>query len=64
MSLLHELIIERIRMGGLSGHWVLDVYSHLLDHGASSEDAIKAMDLFVDDIIVVANTKHEERADD
>jgi hypothetical protein len=32
---------------------LLDVYNYLIAHGASPDDAIKAMSLFVDEIIAM-----------
>ena len=46
---LRKLIIERIRSKGVGTSWVIDVYHHLIEHGASPDDAIEAMSLFVDE---------------
>jgi len=53
MDLLRKLIIERVKTNSGTCFWLLDVYNHLIDHGASPDDAIKAMSLFVDEIIAM-----------
>jgi hypothetical protein len=53
MDLLRKLIIERVKTNNGTSFWLLDVYNYLIDHGASPDDAIKAMSLFVDEIITM-----------
>ena len=53
MDLLRKLIIERVKTNNGASFWLLDVYYHLIAHGASPDDAIKAMSLFVDEIIAM-----------
>lgn len=48
---LRKLIAERIKAKGASPFWLTDVYLHLLDQGAPPDDAIKALSLFVDEVI-------------
>jgi hypothetical protein len=60
MDPLRKLIIERIRAkGGAGTPWVLDVYYHLLGHGVSHDDAVKAMGQFVDDCITLKTPRME-----
>jgi hypothetical protein len=60
MDLLRKLIVERITANGCSGLWLLDAYHYLLGHGASSADAIKALESFVDEAIVMKAAKKRE----
>ena len=53
MDLLRKLIIERVKTNSGTCFWLLDVYNYLIAHGASPDDAIKAMSLFVDEIITM-----------
>jgi hypothetical protein len=61
MDLLRKLIMERTRETGCTGPWVLDVYYYLIGHGASRDDAVKAMTFFVDDIIAIKRMRQVER---
>jgi hypothetical protein len=52
MDVLRSLIVERTRCGvGVGNSWALDVYYYLLGHGARPEQALIAMNAFVDDVI-------------
>jgi len=49
---LRALIIGRINSHGHGPFWVLDVYHHLVcSQGVSPDDASKALNAFVDEII-------------
>jgi hypothetical protein len=47
------LIVERIRDKGYKADWLLDVYFHLTNNGASAADAISAMERFVDEAVAM-----------
>jgi hypothetical protein len=51
MSDLRSVIVERIKARGSSSFWILDAYYHLISSGIAPDDAIKAMSLFVDEVI-------------
>ena len=51
MSELRNLIIDWIRANDCRGNWLVHLYSHLMGRGASPDDAIEAMELFVDESI-------------
>ena len=59
---LRGLIIEQSRTGGIVGRgvWVLHVYIHLLDHGATPVDAMAAMTSFVNEIIAMKSKSNEQ----
>jgi hypothetical protein len=59
MDLLRKLIIEKTRSG--TSFWALDVYHYLIGHGASHADALKAMNLFVDEAIAAKTHKSRYR---
>ncbi|MEH2565303.1 hypothetical protein [Bradyrhizobium sp. AZCC 2289] len=61
MSDLRSMIIARIRERGPS-FWVLDAFHHLVSNGASPDDAIKAMDLFVDEMIEKKKAQQSDAA--
>jgi len=61
MSELRKQIIEWIREHGGTG-WVLGTYCYLIAHGASPDDAINAVSLFVDEIIARKQGQLGERA--
>jgi len=49
---LRSLIVERTRHGiGVGQSWALDVYYYLLGHGARPEQAMQAMNEFVEEVI-------------
>jgi hypothetical protein len=56
---LRGMIIKWIRANSASGHWLLHVYYHLIGHGASPDDAIKALELFVDDAVAMKERQGE-----
>jgi hypothetical protein len=56
---LRKLIIERIKTHGCGGCWLLDVFRHLIDHGAAPDDAINALSLFVDEAIAMKARRGE-----
>jgi predicted secreted protein len=61
LSDLRKLIVERIKAkGGVRGSWVLEVYYHLLSLGVSPDDATKAMNAFVDEIIAMKAAQMNE----
>ena len=45
---MNRQIVEWIRHHDMSEYWLLDLYRHLTTQGATSEDALTAMSLFVD----------------
>ena len=52
MEVLRSLIVERTRGGiGVGQSWALDVYYYLLGHGARPEQAMQAMNAFVEEAI-------------
>jgi hypothetical protein len=52
MEVLRSLIVERTRGGiGVGQSWVLDVYYYLIGHGARPEQAMQAMNAFVEEAI-------------
>ncbi len=51
MNDLRSMIIERVKTHGPSGFWILDTYHHLISNGVPADDAITAMNLFVDEVI-------------
>jgi hypothetical protein len=55
---LRRLIIEWIKTNGGSRLWLLGVYHYLIGHGADPDDALKAMELFVDEICA-SKAKHK-----
>ena len=62
MDLLREQIVERIRGRRNAGvPWVLDVYWHLVNRGATPDQASQAMSEFVDDLIAT-KIRRPERA--
>ena len=51
---MRKLIIEWVRNNDCSGGmWLLGMLHHLTSCGASMEDAVKAMERFVDDAILL-----------
>jgi hypothetical protein len=50
---LRKLIVEWISANSLGPYWLLDVFRHLINHGASADDALAAMSLFVDEAIAL-----------
>lgn len=50
---LRAVIIQRIKTNGCSGNWLLDLFWHLIGHGASPAEAIAAMEAFVDELIAI-----------
>ena len=45
------LIVEWVRANDCRGNWLVHLYVHLTGHGASPDDAIEAMERFVDESI-------------
>lgn len=60
MSPLRALIVRRIQAKGPGPFWLLDVYVHLTERGASSDDALEALRDFVDEIIAAKHRQLEE----
>jgi hypothetical protein len=59
MDLQRKLIVEWIKTNGCTGLWLLDAYHYLLGHGVSSADAVKALELFVDEAIALKAERKE-----
>jgi hypothetical protein len=53
MDDLRRLIVDWIKANGMKRHWLLNVFQYLISHGASPEDAIRALNDFVDEAIVM-----------
>lgn len=56
---LRKLIVEWIKANGVSPIWLLDVYYYLRGQGVSTDDAIKALQLFVDEVVAMKAKKKE-----
>jgi hypothetical protein len=50
--IMRQMIVDRTRIGGV-GSWPLNTYSHLINCGVTSEDAIQAMNAFLDEVIAL-----------
>lgn len=48
---LRKQIVEWIRNNDMSEYWLLDLFRYLTSHGATGEDALTAMSLFLDQVI-------------
>lgn len=58
MNDLRSMIIERIKTRGPSPFWMLDTYYHLVSNEVAPDEAIKAMSLFVDEVIERKKARH------
>jgi hypothetical protein len=55
---LRRMIAEWVRDNDCSGFWLRELLHHLTQSGASMEDAVRAMEQFVDAAILAKHEKY------